>query len=247
MKIDEADKFWLNTLSECNEVQRRRFAGVKAIQIGWGGISRVCEITGMSSHTVQKGINEIRNKKKLSTKLRKKGGGRKKIAEKNPGVKRDLDILMKDNTAGDPMNKLKWTNKSTYSIADFLKLKGHSISEVTVGRILKKEGYSMQANKKMHEGKNHDNRDEQFQYINKQVNIFLKKKQPVISVDTKKKELIGNFKNSGQVWTKKGQAEHVNAYDFPSFSKGKAVPYGAYDIALYKGCGSSHIYRLFLQ
>ena len=238
MKKEYINKFWLNTLLGCNEneVQRRRIAGVKAIEIGWGGISRVCELTGMSSHTVQKGINEVRaNKKESPLKLRKSGGGRKRLKEKYPQLKKDLDILMKDNTAGNPMNKLKWTNKSTYSIADFLKLKGHNISEVTVGRILKEEEYSLQSNKKMYEGKSHDDRDAQFQYINKQVNRFLKKKQPVISVDTKKKELVGNFKNKGRIWTKKGQAEHVNAYDFPSFAKGKVVPYGAYDINLNKG------------
>lgn len=236
MKKEGADKLWLNTLLGCNEVQRRRLAGVKAIEIGWGGLAHVCKITGMSHHTVIKGMKEVKNKKReTNTRIRKEGAGRKKLKEEYPGIKREIDNIMKDNTAGDPMSKLKWTNKSTYSIADFLKLKGHNISEVTVGRILKEENYSLQSNKKMYEGKSHDDRNEQFQYINQQVNIFLNKKQPVISVDTKKKELVGNFKNKGQIWTKKGQAEHVNAYDYPSFAKGKVVPYGAYDINLNKG------------
>src|SRR3989338_3264547 len=236
MKKEGADGLWLNTLSGCNEVQRRRLAGVKAIERGWGGRAQVCKITGMSHHTVIKGIREVKNKKReTTTRIRKEGAGRKKLKEEYPEIKREIDNVMKDNTAGDPMSKLKWTNKTTYSIADFLKLKGHNISEVTVGRILKEENYSLQSNKKMYEGKSHDDRNEQFQYINQQVNVFLNKKQPVISVDTKKKELVGNFKNQGQIWTKKGQAKHVNAYDYPSFAKGKVVPYGAYDINLNKG------------
>ncbi len=236
MKKEGVDSLWLNTLSGCNEVQRRKFAGVKAIEIGWGGLAHVCKLTRMSHHTVIKGMREVRNKKRETiTRIRKEGAGRKKIAEKDPKIEKEIENIMKENTAGDPMSKLKWINKSTYSIADFLKLKGHNISEVTVGRILKEKNYSLQANKKMYEGKNHDDRDEQFRYINKQVNIFLKKKQPVISVDTKKKELVGNFKNKGRVWTKEGQAKHVNAYDYPSFAKGKAVPYGTYDINLSKG------------
>ncbi len=236
MKKDDADRLWFKTLSGCNEVQRRRLAGVKAIEIGWGGLAHVCKITMMSHHTVIKGMMEVSNKNRETiARIRKEGAGRKKIAEKNPRIKKEIENIMKENTSGDPMNKLKWINKSTYSIADFLKLKGYNISEVTVGRILKEENYSLQSNKKMYEGKSHDDRDEQFRYINNQVTLFLNKKQPVISVDTKKKELVGNFKNQGQIWTKKGQAEHVNAYDFPSFAKGKVVPYGAYDINLNKG------------
>jgi len=236
MQQKEIDRLWLVTLNGCNEVQRRRLAGVKALQIGWGGVSYVCKLANMSPNTIRKGINEINSsKQKESKRLRKKGGGRKKITCENPNLKKDFDNLMRGNTAGNPMKNVRWTNKSTYFIAKHLKSKGHSISEDTVGRILKEEKYSLQANKKMNEGNLHPDRDEQFCYINDQVDIFLKKKQPVISVDTKKKELVGNFKNSGRIWTKEGQAEHVNAYDFPSFAKGKVVPYGAYDIHLNKG------------
>ena len=233
---EDSDKLWLDTLKGCNEVQRRRLAGVKAIEIGWGGISKVCEITGMSSHTVQKGIKEIRaNKRETSLRLRKKGGGRKKLKEKYPNLKNDLDDFMKDITAGDPTSTLKWTHKSTYSIADYLNSKGYKVSEDTVGRMLKEEKYSLQSNSKVYEGKSHDDRDEQFHYINKVVAKFLKKRQPVISVDTKKKELVGNFKNQGRTWRKKREPEKVNVYDFPNLSDGKAVPYGAYDIGLNKG------------
>ncbi len=236
MKKEDANRFWLNTLSGCNEFQRRRLAGIKAIEIGWGGLAYVCKLTEMSHHTVIKGMREVRNtRRKPTVRIRKEGGGRKKTEMINSKLKKDFDNIMRDNTAGNPMKNIKWTNKSTYSIAKSLKSKGYSICEDTVGRMLKEDKYSLQANKKMYEGKNHDDRDEQFRYINNQVDLFLNKKQPVISVDTKKKELVGNFKNQGQIWTKKGQAKHVNAYDFPSFSKGKVVPYGAYDINLNKG------------
>jgi len=236
MKKEDANRLWLNTLFGCNEAQRRRLAGIKAIEIGWGGLAHVCKLTGMSHHTVIKGMGEVRNTRRESTmRIRKEGGGRKKTEIVNSKLKENLDNIMKDNTAGNPMKNIKWTNKSTYSIAKSLKSRGYSICEDTVGRMLKEDKYSLQANKKMYEGKNHDDRDEQFCYINDQVDIFLDKRQPVISVDTKKKELVGNFKNKGQIWTKKGQAEHVNAYDYPSFAKGKVVPYGAYDINLNKG------------
>lgn len=236
MRLKEVDRLWLNTFKKCDEVQRRRLAGVKTIEIGWGGISYVCKLANMSPNTIKRGIHEIKSNKLGDYKrLRRKGGGRKKILDKNPKLKRDFGNIMSCNTAGNPMKNIKWTHLSTYFIAKSLKSKGYFISEDTVGRMLKEEKYSLQANKKMYEGKSHPDRDEQFCYINDQVDIFLDKKQPVISVDTKKKELVGNFKNAGQVWTKNGQAKHVNAYDFPSFSKGKAVPYGAYDINLNKG------------
>ena len=236
MKKEDIDKLWLDTLNECNEVQRRRLTGVKALEIGWGGLAYVCKITGMSHHTIEKGIKEIKSGiTNEDNRLRKKGGGRKKIEIINSKLKKDFENIMKGNTAGNPMKNVKWTHKSTYSITKSLKSKGHSICEDTVGRMLKEDKYSLQANKKMYEGKSHPDRDEQFCYINDQVDIFLNKKQPVISVDTKKKELVGNFKNSGRIWTKEGQAKHVNAYDFPSFAKGKVIPYGSYDINLNKG------------
>jgi len=155
--------------------------------------------------------------------------------KKDTELSNSLKKILDSSTAGDPMNFMKWTNKSLRRIEEELKRNGHDISYRSIGTRLKKMGYSQQANKKIYEGSSHPERDEQFYYINDIVKKFVNKKQPVISVDTKKKELVGNFKNSGRVWTKKGQAEHVNAYDFPSFAKGKAVPYGAYDIHLNKG------------
>ena len=236
MDRKEVDRLWFDTLKKCNEVQRRRLAGVKAIEIGWGGVSYVCKLANMSPNTVKKGMHEVKSDRfGKYERLRKIGGGRKKIMNNDPKLKKDFENIMEDSTGGNPMKSIKWTHKSTYSIAKSLKSKGHFISEDTIGRMLKKEKYSLQVNKKMYEGKSHPDRDEQFCYINDQVDLFLDKRQPVISVDTKKKELVGNFKNSGRIWTKEGQAKHVNAYDFPSFAKGKVVPYGAYDINLNKG------------
>src|SRR3989338_4528409 len=155
MKKENTEKLWLMALSECNEVQRRRLAGIKAIEMGRGGILYVCKLTGMSHHTVIKGMREVRDtKRKPLTKLRKEGGGRKKIIEKNPEKK-------KENTAGDPMSKLKWTNKSTYTIAKELTSNGIKISEVTTGRIIKQMGYSLQTNFKSKENGSSAERDSQ--------------------------------------------------------------------------------------
>lgn len=236
MKKDGIDRLWLLALSECNEVQRRRLSGIRALEIGWGGVSEVCKLTGMSHHTVLKGVREIKNKRRGPiTRLRKEGGGRKKIIEKNPEIKKKIENILEDNTAGNPMSSLKWSYKSTYKIANEINSSEDKISKNTISSIMKNMGYTLQANKKSLEGKSVKERDEQFKYINEQANKFLRKKQPIISVDTKKKELIGNFKNSGRKWMKKGQPEEVNVHDFPSLGKGKAVPYGAYDVALNKG------------
>src|SRR3989344_6745291 len=201
MRKENIDKVWLVTLSECNEVQRRRLAGIRAIEIGRGGLLRICKLTGMSHHTVIKGMKEVRNIKRQQTmRLRKEGGGRKKIIDKNPNLKKEIENILEENTAGDPMSKLKWTNKSTYTIADELKNKNQNVSEGTVGSIIKSLGYSLQANIKSKESGSSEERDSQFKYINEQVKIFAKKNIPVISVDAKKKELVGDFKNSGKKW-----------------------------------------------
>jgi hypothetical protein len=244
MKKENTDKLWLIALSECNEVQRRRLAGIRSIERGRGGVLYVCKLTGMSHHTVIKGMREVRNtKRKPTTRLRKEGGGRKKIMAKNPEVKKDIENILEENTAGDPMSYLKWTNKSTYTIAKELNSKGKNISEDTAGRIIKQLGYSLQLNVKSKESGSSEERDSQFRYINGQVKIFAKKNMPVISVDTKKKELVGNFKNNGRRWLKKGEAEMVNIYDFEYLAKGKAIPYGIYEVLKNNGfvnVGISH-------
>lgn len=226
----------IRIISKLNESQTRWYVAREAMSYGRGGIKEINKITGMSRTTIIKGIKEIKNKELgIDKRIRSFGGGRKRLEENDTQLKNSLKEILEGSTAGDPMSFMKWTNKSLHKIEEELKRKGHHISYRTIARRLKNMGYSLQANKKAFEGSSHPQRDAQFYYINDTVKEFVNKKQPVISVDTKKKELVGNFKNSGQVWTKKGQAEHVNAYDFPSFAKGKAVPYGAYDINLNKG------------
>ena len=229
----------LNYLSSLNEFDARHYLALWAIESGWGGISEVSKLTGKSMNTIRKGIYEIETKNNLELKesgrLRKKGGGRKKIIDKNPDIKKEIENILEENTAGDPTSQLKWTNKSTYTISDELKDKNKNASEVTVGRIIKQLGYSLQLNVKSKESGSSEERDSQFRYINETAKIFVKKNVPVISVDAKKKELVGDFKNSGRKWMKKGKAEIVNVYDFWFLAKGKAIPYGIYDINLNNG------------
>jgi len=224
-------------LSTLNEADARHYVALWAIELGWGGISEVHKLTGKAIDTIRKGIAEINAGKsaKEGGRIRKPGGGRKKIIEKNPDILKYLNRLMDGATAGDPMSSLKWTSTSTYAIAAKLKHHKFNVSYKTVGRLLKQNEYTLQANRKTKAGRFLKERDTQFKYINEQAQKFMLKKQPVISVDTKKKELIGRFKNNGKRWLKKGQPEEVNVYDFPDLATGKVVPYGAYDIALNKG------------
>lgn len=238
------DQMWLNVLHNSNEMQRRQLAALKALELGWGGISKVRQMTGMSHNTIDKGILELKQGKAAGqNRVRRTGGGRKRIVDKIPRVKDDIERIMRGNTAGDPMRFLVWTNKSLENISKELKKIGHKISRYTVRRALLKEGYTLQSNKKSKEYCNSPKRDSQFKYINDQIEGFEKKKQPAISVDAKKKELVGSFKNAGERWLKKGDAEIVNVYDFVSLAKGKAIPYGIYEILRNNGfvnVGISH-------
>jgi hypothetical protein len=231
--MDMQDKYglWLKVWSSANEVQKRQIAAVKALELGWGGITTVETLTGMSHTTIRKGIQELQNVDEIKRKrIRRIGGGRKKIEIKDQKVIEDLEKIMDKNTAGDPMSLLKWTNKSTYKISEELKELGYDICPNTVGRLLKEQDYSLQANVKTIEGSSSPERDEQFKYINKQVKKFIKLGEPVISVDTKKRERVGNFKNNGRTWEKKGLPKEVNVYDFPSLGIGIAILYGVYDV-----------------
>ena len=231
--MDKQNKYgpWLKVWSSANEVQKRQIAAVKALELGWGGITTVETLTGMSHTTIRKGIQELQNVDEIKRKrIRRIGGGRKKIEIKDQKVIEDLEKIMDKNTAGDPMSLLKWTNKSTYKISEELKELGYDICPNTVGRLLKEQDYSLQANVKTIEGSSSPERDEQFKYINKQVKKFIKLGEPVISVDTKKRERVGNFKNNGRTWEKKGLPKEVNVYDFPSLGIGIAILYGVYDV-----------------
>ncbi len=227
----------LRFLSKLNEKEARHYVALWAIELEWGGVSEVNKLTGKSMTTIRKGIKEINSAKKLDepNRIRKKGSGRKTLTSKKPEIIKNLELIMENDTSGDPMKHLKWTTKSTGNVADELKEKGYRISADTVGRLLKQENYSLKANRKSKESGSSPERDEQFKHINMKVEKFTIRKEPVISVDTKKKELVGNFKNHGKIWSKKGQFQEVNVYDFPSLSKGKAIPYGTYDIIKNKG------------
>lgn len=231
---DRQDKgVFRKVLGTLNEAQRRWLVGREALRLGRGGIQRMVEESGLSKPTVLKGIGELRGKAKLAAgegRVRKFGGGRKPIEEGDPDFTRVLEQVMDESTVGDPMSPLKWNSKSTYQIRQYMASKGHPVSEDTIQRRLRDLDYSLQANRKDKEGESHADRDQQFRYINETAKRFLRRKEPVISVDTKKKERIGNFKNNGRQWRRKGQARKVNVHDFPSLSKGTAIPYGAYDV-----------------
>jgi hypothetical protein len=231
-------------LGTLNEAQRRWLVGREALRGGRGGIQRMMEASGLSKPTILKGIRELRSKQKLAEgRVRKPGGGRKPLEELDPEITRLLEQVMDESTAGDPMSPLKWSSKSTYQIQQHLAGQGHQISEDTIQRRLRKLDYSLQANRKDKEGASHADRDRQFRYLNETAKRFLRRGEPVISVDTKKKERVGNFRNNGQKWRKKGQAPQVNVHDFPSLGKGTAIPYGAYDVHRNEGMvsvGTTH-------
>jgi Rhodopirellula transposase DDE domain len=222
-------------MSTLNEYQARLFVAEKALELGRGGISRLSRLTGMSRVTITSGVAELRSGKGLrrseSGRVRAPGGGRKKVEEADRMMEAQLKAIVEETTAGDPMSPLKWTSKSTRAIAEELTGNGHPVSNVTVGRCLVDMGYTLQGNVKTREGPQHPDRDAQFRYLNRQVKAFRRSGDPVISVDTKKKELVGDFKNRGRRWLPQGNPEEVSAYDFPSQAEGKAIPYGAYDIA----------------
>jgi hypothetical protein len=231
MDENKINKEWIKLFNSLNEPQKRWLAAAKAMELGYGGISKVSLITGLSRTTITYGCNELKRKKPLSIsdeRLRKEGAGRKKVTLTNVDLLKEVEMLLEESSAGDPMSKLKWTCKSTRNIAEILCNKGFNVSNVTVMNILKNQGYSLRSNKKMLPGKNHPDRDSQFRYINKLVNQFSNKNRPIISVDTKKKELVGNFKNNGKTWQK--EDIQVFDHDFKSLGEGIAIPYGAYDI-----------------
>lgn len=225
----------MKVLGTLNEYQARLVVAEKALELGRGGITHLSRLTGMSRVTITQGVKDLRNPAKLrsasSGRVRNPGGGRKKVEEGDPGLLRRLKAIVEETTAGDPMSPLKWTSKSTRTIAEELTRSGHSVSSVTVGRCLEEMGYTLQANVKTREGAQHPDRDTQFRYLNRQVKTFRHDGDPVISVDTKKKELVGGFKNAGRRWLPKGKADKVSVHDFPHLGEGKAIPYGAYDIA----------------
>ena len=228
------ERRWLRVLSTLNEFQARLFLANQALDQGRGGISRISALTGMSRTTLTKAAAELTGRKKLGPgageRIRATGAGRRKVEEADKQLRAELTQIVEETTAGNPMSALRWTNKSTEAIAMELTRRGHPISDRTVARMLDEVGYSLQLNRKQKEGPQHPDRDAQFRYINRQEASFRASGDPVISVDTKKKELLGAFKNGGRTWRPKGKPYEVKVHDWPSRDKGKAIPYGVYDV-----------------
>lgn len=228
----------LTLMPHLNERQLRIAAALEARSLGYGGVSAVAEISGIARGTIHRGLEELKNPKMKSAvdEVRAGGGGRKKIASQNPRILKRLKGMVESNTRGDPMSPLLWTCRSTRELAGALSQQGYPISADTVGRLLAEIGYSLQANlKSLEEGAAHPDRDQQFKHLNRQVRSFLKRENPVISVDTKKKELIGRYYNKGRRWLPKGEPEEVKVHDFIDPGESKAIPYGIYDVAKNQG------------
>lgn len=214
-----------------NERTRRLWAGTEAKALGRGGIAIVTRATSLARNTVVRGIAELANKQIADTgRVRCPGAGRKRKAEVIPGLKKALEELVDPVTRGDPESPLRWTSKSTRHLTKELNKQGYEISHNLTSILLHELGYSLQGNRKTLEGTTHPDRNAQFEHINKTVKSRLKRGEPAVSVDTKKKELVGRFKNSGQEWRVKGDPEKVNVHDFPDPNKTKAIPYGVYDL-----------------
>jgi hypothetical protein len=223
-------------LPELDERQRRLLVAMEAVELGYGGVSAVSEITGMSRNTILRGIDDLdvvqksKNKGDVTGRIRKRGGGRKRVTEVFPELESVIENLLEPSVRGDPESPLRWTCKSVRNISDLLKGEGYEVSRQTIAAILHDLEFSLQGNRKTKEGKDHPDRDRQFRYINRSVKKNLKNDHPVISVDTKKKELVGDYKNQGKEWASKGSPIDVNGHDFPDPKVPKAIPYGVYDI-----------------
>jgi hypothetical protein len=230
-----------------DEWSRRRWAAAEALELGWGGLSAVTEATGLSMTTIRRGIRELRAPSSpppgppTRPRIRQPGGGRQPVAALDPTLINDLERLVDPVTRGDPQSPLRWTCKSTRNLADQLTRQGHSVSPGTVASLLKQLDYSLQANRKTREGASHPDRDRQFEYINATVYRFLERGQPVVSVDTKKKELLGDFKNGGREYQPRGHPEPTRCHDFEDKTLGKAIPYGVGSCA---GTGGGKVGRL---
>jgi transposase len=216
---------------ELAERARRRWAAVEAVSLGYGGIAVVSAATGMAHSTIRRGIRELNANSVLAGgRQRRVGAGRKRKEVTHPGIKAALEGLVEPESRGDPQSPLRWTCKTTRRLAEELTARGYPVGATTVRHLLKEAGYSLQANRKTREGASHPDRDAQFRYINRRVRSQQRSEQPAVYVDAKKKETLGNLKNLGRTWRPKGKPREVDTHDFPDPRKGKAVPYGVYDL-----------------
>ena len=235
--IEEKHRVLSNRMDEAT---LRLWSAVEARSLGYGGVSTVAKATGMSRTTIYAGLAELEVAlpvigQETAMRVRAAGGGRKKLTAKDASLLQDLDALVEPTSRGDPMSPLRWTCKSTYRLADELKQQGHEVCQRTVCDLLSQMNYSLQSTRKTREGKQHEDRDAQFRFIAQRVREFQAAGDPVISVDTKKKELIGDFKNAGHEWQPKGTPEPVRVYDFIDRDLGKVAPYGVYDLTANTG------------
>ena len=232
MDTDELKALYDALSPQLSERTRRQFAGAVVKTAGQSNVSFVARSLGMSRNTVRTGLREINTTDGdlLFSRIRQEGGGRKRLTSVDANLVADLEALVDPLSRGDPVSPLRWTCKSTSNLSRALKEKGHNVSPRTVAALLKELDYSLQGNRKNQEGKGHPDRNAQFSYINETVKRFHEEGSPVISVDAKKKELIGNFKNNGKQWRPHGTPEIVNVYDFLSLGDGRATPYGVFDI-----------------
>jgi hypothetical protein len=224
---------------EMDERRRRQWAAAEARELGWGGVSLVARATGLSRPTITAGMRDLEQPPQQrmldAARVRRPGGGRKRLAVTDPDLLTALEALIDPVTRGDPESPLRWTCKSTRRLADELTRQRHPVGPRTVATLLHEAGYSLQANRKTREGSSHPDRNAQFEHISTQVVTFHRQRQPVISVDTKKKELVGDFKNGGREWRPQGTPEEVRVHDFQDKQLGKAIPYGVYDLASNEG------------
>ena len=235
LKTEECLRAEYSILSlELNERGRRKWAAIQAKHLGHGGKGLVSRVTGLSYPTIHRGLAEIKANETTNG-IRSSGGGRKPLTVTYPDLQEVIESLLDGSTIGDPENPLKWTSKSTRHICTTLKNKGYKVSQRSVCHILDVMGYSLQSNRKVLSGKENPDRDEQFCFINQKVKNFQERREPVISVDAKKKENIGEFKNNGQEYHKRGKSPKVNVYDFLDKEKGKVSPYGVYDLSKNNG------------
>ena len=229
--IEAIEGKYIELLDDLDERGRRRWAAVEARALGYGGIALVARATGLSDRTIRTGLKELDHADPLSgDRQRRPGGGRKSHAITQPDLQKALDRLIEPTTRGSPMQTLRWTIKSTHRLAKALRKQGHQVSATSVRRLLAAMGYSLQANRKTREGEQHPDRDGQFRHIAARVAARKKRREPALSVDTKKKEVLGNLKNPGQTYRPKGRPKKVKTHDFPDPKLGKAIPYGVYDI-----------------
>jgi hypothetical protein len=218
--------------STLNERQRRIWAAAEAKELGYGGISTVSRATGISRRAIHCGLRELADHTAAMSRgrIRRPGGGRRALTTTQPGIENALDALVEPTSRGDPMSPLRWTCLSVRRLAAELQWQGFQIGRQKVADLLHEMGYSLQANRKTREGAEHPDRNAQFEYINRQVKAFQRRGQPVISVDTKKKELVGDFRNVGREWRPRGQPQEVRTHDFQDDNLGKVIPYGVYDL-----------------